>query len=50
MRKYMNKSLNELKYMEKRLNNPKPTMEKNHKSRNKSRNEQDKKNLDLPPF
>jgi hypothetical protein len=25
-------------------------MEKNHKSRNKSRNEQDKKNLDLPPF
>jgi hypothetical protein len=46
----MEKSPNEVKYMEKRLNNPKATMEKNHKSRNKLRNEQDKKNLDLPPF
>lgn len=38
------------KYMEKNLNHSKPSMEENHKSINKLRNEQDKKNSDLPPF
>jgi hypothetical protein len=39
----MEKNLNEVKYMEKRLNNPKTTMAKNLKSKNELRNEQDKK-------